>query len=174
MGGIVSALPFLINGFTALSVIFPVLQAGLLPVILLMGKFLLIAGLIGTAAVMIMNNWKPIKQFFIDLFTSPLQQLKDMVDWASKLAGFGSVFGVDSDDVDEKLKAQGFKFQAAGEPTGSATGSRELTKKSNEFKQRQIGGAIDVKFSNMPKDTRVITDDKESILNVSTGMMGAI
>ena len=135
---------------------------------------MLIAGLVATAAVMIMNNWKPIKQFFIDLFNEPLQQLKDMVDWAGKLAGLGTFFGPDPDSVDEKLKAQGFKFSAAGDPTGDPTGSKELTKKSFEFKERQMNAAVDVRFSNMPKDTKVITDDKESILNVSTGMMGAI
>lgn len=174
LGGIVSALPFLISGFQALAVIFPTMQAGLLPTILLLGKFLLIAGLVATAAVMIMNNWKPIKQFFIDLFNEPLQQLKDMVDWAGKLAGLGTFFGPDPDSVDEKLKAQGFRFSAAGDPTGDPTGSKELTKKSFEFKERQMNAAVDVRFSNMPKDTKVITDDKESILNVSTGMMGAI
>lgn len=173
-GGVISALPFLISGFQALAVIFPILQIGLLPVILLMAKFLAIAGLVAAAAYLIYDAWGDFGNFFKDLWAEPLQNLKDMVDWAGKLVGLGTMFGDDSDDVDAKLKAQGFTFGAAGEPTGSATGSKELTKKSNEFKQRQIGGAIDVKFSNMPKDTRVITDDKESILNVSTGMMGAI
>lgn len=173
-GGIISALPFLIQGFQLLSVILPVISAGAIPLILAMGKFLLIAGLVAGAAYLIYDAWDDFGNFFNDLFADPLQQLKDMADWAGKIVGLGTFFGDDPDDVDARLKAQGFSFQAAGEASGSATGSRELTKKSNEFKQRQIGGAIDVKFSNMPKDTKVITDDKESILNVSTGMMGAI
>lgn len=58
--------------------------------------------------------------------------------------------------------------------TGEALGADSVTKKSNDFLIRQHKAQVDVNFSNMPKDTRVLTEDKESILNVSTGILGAI
>ena len=144
----------------------------MLPILLVMGKFLLLAGLIAGAAFLIIKNWTPIKAFFTDLFTEPLQNIKDMVKFAGKISGVSSLLGL-GDDTDEKLKAQGFKIQEPGEAIGDPTGSKELTKKSFEYKERQTKSSVDVNFSNMPKDTRVITDDKESILNVMSGMMGA-
>ena len=173
LGGIISALPFIIGGFEALAVIMPMISAGAIPMMLMMAKFLIIAGLIAGAAFLIMKNWQPIKEFFIDLFTKPLQTLKEMVGWLGKISGVSNLLGL-GDDTDAKLKAQGFKIQESGDPVGSPTGSKELTKKSFDFKERQNNASVDVKFSNMPKDTRVITEDKESILNLSTGLMGAI
>lgn len=172
LGGLITALPFLISGFNALALIFPLLSIGMLPILLVMGKFLLLAGLIAGAAFLIIKNWTPIKAFFTDLFTEPLQNIKDMVKFAGKISGVSSLLGL-GDDTDEKLKAQGFKIQEPGEAIGDPTGSKELTKKSFEYKERQTKSSVDVNFSNMPKDTRVITDDKESILNVMSGMMGA-
>lgn len=57
---------------------------------------------------------------------------------------------------------------------GEALGADKITKKSNDFMVRQQKAQVDVNFSNMPKDTRVLTEDKESILSVNTGLLGAI
>ena len=144
---------------------------GMLPFI----KFIAIAALVATAATLIMKNWKPIKQFFVDLFTNPLQQLKDMVSFAghlAKKAGAFFGFGDGKDDVDRQLEAQGFKI--TNNQKGEALGADKITKKSNDFMVRQQKAQVDVNFSNMPKDTRVLTEDRESILNVNTGMLGAI
>jgi len=171
MGTIIAALPMLITGFEALAVIFPIMQAGLAPTLLLFAKFALVAGAIAFVAFSIIKNWEPIKNFFADLFTSPIQQIKDMIFWLGKISGISSLLGI-GDDTDEKLKAQGFKFQ--GEPAGDPTKSEELTKKNSEFLLRKQQASVDVKFSNMPKDTRVMSEDRESILNIDTGLMGAI
>lgn len=173
-GALISALPFIIAGIETLTVLFPILQIGMLPLLVIMAKFILIAGLVAGAAYLIYNAWGDFGNFFSGLFAEPLQTLKDMVDWASNLVGIGSIFGNSSDQTDANLKAQGFKFQGA--PVGAegdSTGSKELTKKSFEYQSRQQQASVDVKFSNMPKDTRVITEDRESILNVDTGPMGA-
>lgn len=173
MGGMISALPMIISGLSALPIVFGLIQTSLIPTILLMGKFLLIAGLIATSAYMVMDKWKPIKEFFIDLFTKPLDTIMEMVKWVGKLSGISSLFGF-GDNTDEELRKQGFNIKEIGEPVGSATGSKDLTKKSFDFKERQANANVNVKFSNMPKDTKVISEDKESILNISTGLMGAI
>lgn len=176
LGGLISALPFIIAGFEALAVLLPILSIGTLPLLLLMGKFILIAGLVAAAAYLIYDAWDDFGNFFSGLFAEPLQTLKDMVDWASNLVGIGSIFGNDSDDVDAKLKAQGFKIGGApvGGPEGDPTGSRELTKKSFDYKTRQQQASVNVNFANLPKEARVVTEDRESILNVGTGAMGAI
>lgn len=173
MGGMISALPMIISGLSALPIVFGLIQTSLIPTILLLGKFLLIAGLIATSAYMVMDKWKPIKEFFIDLFTKPLDTIMEMVKWVGKLSGISSLFGL-GDNTDKELKKQGFNIKEIGEPVGSATGSKDLTKKSFDFKERQANANVNVKFSNMPKDTKVISEDKESILNISTGLMGAI
>lgn len=131
-------------------------------------------GLLATAAFMVWDNWKPIKAFFSDFFTSPLQQIKDMIGFAGKLAGISNLFGF-GDDTDEKLKAQGFKIGGpSGEAKGKALGANKVTKQSNDFKLRQQKSQVDINFANMPKNTAVATEDKGNILNISgTGLMGA-
>lgn len=170
LGSLITALPFIISGFEALAVLFPMLSMGALPLILLLGKFILIAGLVAGAAYLIYDAWGSFGDFFSGLLSEPLQTLKDMVDWASKLVGFGSIFGSDSNATDAKLKAQGFKIGGDGE--GDATGSKELTKKSFDYKMRQQKASVDINFTKLPKESTVITDDRESILNVGTGMLG--
>lgn len=173
LGSVVAALPLLISGFNALAVIFPILSAGLMPVLAVFAVFLAKAALIAAAAYLIIDNWSHLKAFFVDFFTSPIQQAKDLVGWLGKITGISNMLGFGGDDIDEKLKKQGFKFAGSDKVSGSETGSKELTRKNTEFEMRKQQASVDVKFSNMPKDTRVMTDDKESILNVDTGMMGA-
>lgn len=173
LGSIVAALPLLISGFNALAVIFPILSAGLMPVLALFAVFLAKAALIAAAAYLIIDNWNYLKAFFVDFFTEPIQQAKDLLGWLGKITGISDLLGFGKDNVDEKLKKQGFKFAGSNQVSGEETGSKELTKKNFEFEMRKQQASVDVKFSNMPKDTRVMTDDKESILNVDTGMMGA-
>lgn len=56
---------------------------------------------------------------------------------------------------------------------GPALGAKKLTDQGNDFKIRQQKAQIDVNFANMPKETSVVTDDQESILNViGTGLLG--
>lgn len=80
--------------------------------------------------------------------------------------GIKTFFGFGGDDSD--------KPKIAGEAKGEALGADNLTKKSNDFMLRQQKAQVDVNFSNMPKDTRVLSEDKESILNINTGLLGAI
>ena len=61
-----------------------------------------------------------------------------------------------------------------GKAKGPSLGAKALTEKSNAFKINQQKAQVDINFSNKPKDTAVITEDKESILNVAgVGLMGA-
>ena len=132
------------------------------------------AGLLAAAAFMVWDNWRPIKEFFSDLFTSPLQQIKDLIGFAGKLTGIAGMLGF-GDDTDEKLKAQGFKINGPNsEAKGAALGAKKVTKQSNDFKIRQQKSQVDINFANMPKNTAVATEDKGNILNISgTGLMGA-
>lgn len=174
-GAIVAIIPNMMTGFALLKAGWlAVGKAGLIGMLPFI-KFIAIAGLVATAAFMIMKNWKPIKEFFADLLTSPLQQLKDMAGFAGSLAkkaGAFFGFGDGKDDVDKKLEAQGFNI--TNNQKGEALGADKITKKSNDFLVRQQKAQVDVNFSNIPKDTRVLTEDKESILNVNTGLLGAI
>ena len=130
-------------------------------------------GLLAAAAFMVWDNWKPIKAFFSDLFTSPLQQIKDLIGFAGKLTGISSLLGL-GDDTDAKLKAQGFKIKETGEAKGAALGAKKVTKQSNDFKIRQQKSQVDINFANMPKNTAVATEDNGNMLNISgTGLMGA-
>lgn len=172
-GSMIAALPLLISGFNALAIIMPILQIGMIPLLLVMAKFIAIAALVAGAAYLIIENWQPLKAFFVDFFTEPIQQAKDLLGWLGKMTGISSLFGFGRDDVDKKLKEQGFSFEANGQPAGKETGSKELTRQNTEFEMRKQQASVDVKFSNMPKDTRVMTDDRDKILNVDTGMMGA-
>lgn len=174
-GAIVSMIPSMMTGFALLKAGWlAVGKAGLIGMLPFI-KFIAIAALVAGAAFLIMKNWKPIKQFFSDLFTSPLEQLKDMVSFAghlAKKAGAFLGFGDGKDETDRKLEAQGFKI--AGGTKGEALGADKITKKSNDYMVRQQKAQVDVNFANMPKDTRVLSEDKESILNINTGLLGAI
>jgi TP901 family phage tail tape measure protein len=146
-------------------------QIGLAPLLLMMAKFVLVAGLLATAAVMIYNEWEPIKQFFSDLFTNPLQEIQDMVKWIGKISGISSFFGGDkNDEVDAKLKAMGFKISEGGSK-GAPVGSKEVTKKSNAFEAKQKKAMIGVNFSNAPKGTQIQSEDKGNILDITSGSM---
>lgn len=175
LGVIISLVPSLITGFALLKVGMAALGAvtwlSLLPFI----KFIAIAALVAFAAYKIYEAWEPIKAFFSDLFTEPWQQMKDMVSYAADLAkGAASFlgFGDNQDETDKKLRAQGFSMSngAQGEPLGAD----DVIKKSNEFTMRQQKAVVDMNFSGMPKGTKVTTDNRDGILNMNTGMIGAL
>lgn len=170
IGMMIALMPALITGWNVLTVAITGSQVAFLPLLLIMLKFIAIAALVATAATMIYKNWQPIKQFFVDFFKAPIEQAKDLFKWIGKITGISSLLGF-GDKTDENLKKQGFKIEGA---KGSPTSSESMTKKNFEFQQRKIQAGVDIKFSNMPKDTRVMTDDRDSLLNIDTGMMGAI
>jgi len=167
LGTVITMLPFLISGFATLAPIFAAIGAAVGAVSL---PVLALVALLVTAAVMIFNAWTPIKAFFSDLFTSPLEQIKDMISFAGELASkipfLGKLFG--GDDTDAKLKAQGFKI---GGPSGDPLGSRAVVKESEEKKNRDKKALLDVNFSNIPKGTNVSVEDKGNVLDSLTGQM---
>jgi len=168
LGTILFMVPSMVTGFNMLVAVLGALKVALaaaaIPAAILMAKFLLVAG----AAYLIYKNWKPIKAFFVDLFTDPLQQIKDMVKWIGKISGISSLFGL-GDDTDEKLRAQGFKLPDEG---GAPTKATQAIKDSSERKKREKKGVLDVNFSNVPKDTVIMLDDRESIVDNLTGAAG--
>lgn len=173
-GMLISMIPNMVAGFALLKVGLAAVGvtgwAALLPFI----KFIAIAAVFAAAAYMIIDNWKTTKEFFADLFTSPLQQIKDMLMYGGHLAKkVGSWFGIGNgeDSTDNELRAQGFKIAdgAQGEPLGADA----VIQKSQEFQIRQQKAQISVDFANMPKGTKVTTDKRNSDLNVNTGMIGA-
>jgi TP901 family phage tail tape measure protein len=173
-GMVVAAIPQMVTGFALLKVGLAAVGitgwAALLPFI----KFIAIAALIVTAAVMIYNAWEPIKAFFSDFFTEPLQQIKDLVGWMGNLAGIDTLknlFSDSADTVDSQLAAKGFKI---GGPQGQALGADQAIKNSKEFEMRQQKAQIDVNFSNMPKGAKVTTDNRDSILKMNTGEIGGL
>jgi hypothetical protein len=171
-GMFLTMLPNLITGFailqTAMATLGITTWASLLPFI----KFMAIAGLFAAAAIMIYKNWEPIKQFFADLFTSPLQQMKDMIGYAGDLAkSVGSFFGIGDgkDATDRQLEAQGFKIAP---PSGENLGAEQSIQKSQELQMRKEKATLDINFGNMPKGTRVSADNRSGIIN-NLGTMGA-
>lgn len=142
------------------------LNASMLPMIAAVGIF---AG----TAIAIWKNWSPIKAFFADFLTSPIQQFKDMIAFAGKFTGISSLLGL-GDDTDQKLKEQGFKIKEGGAAKGPDIGAKEVTKKTNDYKIRQQKAQVAVDFSGMPKGTAISTEDKDNILDVTgTGLLGA-
>jgi len=165
LGVILSMVPFMISGFNAIVVGLGFLKAAAIGTLIPMLPMIAAVGLLATAGVLLYKNWKPIKSFFADLFTNPLQQLKDMVGFIGQLPGLNKLFG---DDTDAKLAAQGFKIQDA---QGQETGSRVAVKESKQNEIRQRKAVLDVNFSNLPKDTKVKADDRDSLIGDLTGMM---
>lgn len=173
-GMLIGFIPQMVTGFALLKVGLAAVGitgwAALLPFI----KFIAIAALIVTAAVMIYNAWEPIKAFFSDFFTEPLQQIKDLVGWMGNLAGIDTLknlFSDSPDAVDSQLAAKGFKI---GGPQGQELGADQAIKNSKEFEMRQQKAQIDVNFSNMPKGAKVTTDNRDSILKMNTGEIGGL
>ena len=100
--------------------------------------------------------------------------------WEKIKAGFSKGFGTGlktffgfGGDEDEKEKARGDKLGSLGTTSGESLGSRAVTKKSIDYVTRQQKAQVDVRFANMPKDTRVTTEDKDNILGFDSGIMGA-
>ncbi|MBE9542501.1 MAG: phage tail tape measure protein [Proteobacteria bacterium] len=155
----------MVSGIAGVKLAILGLNAAMIPTIAL-------AALFATAAFMIWKEWEPLKHFFSNLFDTG--QIIDMIKWAGKLSGITSLFGL-GDDTDAKLKAQGFKISTvADRAKGKALGARDVTKKSNDFKVNQQKAQIGVNFSNIPKGTSLITDDKDNIMDIiGTGLLGA-
>ena len=175
LGGIIAMIPSMMTGFallkTGIAALGSVTWVAMLPFI----KFIAIAGLFAAAAFMIIKNWKPIKQFFVDLFNEPLQQMKDMLGFAGSLAkkaGAFFGFGDGKDETDRDLEKQGFKI--SGGAQGAPLGADKTTKKNNDFEAKKLKAAINVDFSNMPKGTNVVAEDKSNMLTIGTGAMGAL
>lgn len=173
LGVLISLIPSLITGFALLKAGMAALGVtswiALLPFI----KFIAIAAILAASAYAIIDNWQTTKDFFKDLFTEPLQQIKDMLSYGGELARkAGSWFGWGDgkDQVDRDLEAQGFKM--AGGASGPDLGADEVIKKSTEIQMRQQRATVDMNFSGMPKGTKVSTDNRDGILNLNTGMIG--
>ena len=195
LGMVISFLPMLITGFNTLLVILPILKAGMFALMLPFLKFIVIAGLIVGAALLIRKHWESIgpvivkvidflmgafKKFssFLDtglgtVLFLPLKMMKEMIGLIPKIISFlpsltdvTDFFGITED--------LGMKSDKEAGPVGDEAGSKELTKKNFEYVTRKQQASVDVKFSNLPRETYVMTDDRESILNVDTGMMGAL
>ena len=172
-GVLITMIPNLITGFALLKVGLAALGVtswiALLPLI----KFIAIAALLVTAAVMVYNAWEPIKAFFSDLFTEPLQQIKDMVGWIGNLTGIDTLKNLfdSSDETDKKLSAQGFKM--AG-PQGDALGADQANKYSQDFEMRKQKAQVNVDFSNLPMGAKVTTDNKDKLLKMNLGEIGGL
>lgn len=145
-------LPSLITGWNLMTASLAGSQIALAPMLIVMAKFIVLAGLFAVLATKIMQNWEPIKAFFADLFENPLEQIKDMFKWASKLLGLTSLFGGKS--VDDKLREQGFTIVEAPE-----SGSKEVLKNQKEEKKmRDQKATVGVEFSNLPQGAKTSTD----------------
>lgn len=166
MGIVLTMLPSMITGFNLMVAAFGFLKVAAAKALIPMLPYLAAIALLGVAAFLIIKNWSPIKSFFQDLFTNPLQQLKDMLGFLGKISGISSLFG-GGDDTDAKLKAQGFNIKEKG----ASTGARVAVKESQENKIRNQKARLDVNFSNMPKDTNVTADDKGGLIESMTGLM---
>ena len=169
-GVFLTVLPSMITGFALLKSGLLAIKLATMGALVPMLPFIAALGLVAAAAFLIHKNWKPIKEFFSDLFTSPIQQLKDMLGFLGKITGISKLFGF-GDDTDEKLKKQGFQI---GKPQGEAVGTRGIVKESKDKQVRERKAMLDVNFSNMPKGTRVMADDRDGILDSLTGNMGII
>lgn len=175
LGVVISFLPMLITGFNTLLVILPILKAGMFALMLPFIKFIAIGALIVGAIVLIRNNWETLVGWFtkgIDVIGNLLKKIDSFLGVTKKISAIGSFFGLgdDEDQPQAQQTAGSQKFTAQGEETGS----KELTKKNFDYVQRKQQASVDVKFSNMPKETQVMSEDREGILNIDTGMMGAI
>jgi len=126
--------------------------------------------LLGVAAFMIYKNWKPIKAFFSDFLTDPIQQIKDMIGWVKELGNSAlNIFGLGGESVDDKLKKQGFTISG---PSGENVGAKKQIEKSNEMKAREVKAFLGIDFANMPKGTKVRSEDPDRMISF-TGMAGA-
>lgn len=175
MGIVISFLPMLINGFNALLVILPIIKGAVFALSLPFLKFIAIGALVVGAITLIASNWDYLVDKFktgIDFISNLLSPLTDKIGAA--VSSLGSFFGLKGSSNEETRPTLGRRENISFTPGGDETGSSELTKKNFEFLSRKQQASVDVKFSNLPKETRVMTDDRFSILNVDTGMMGAI
>lgn len=168
-GVFLSMLPGIITALNLMGVSMVMLQTSILPLILIVAKFLFLAGLIAAVGISIYKNWEPIKSFFADLFTSPIQQLKDIMGWIGKITGISKLFGF-GDNTDNQLSAKGFKI-GNGDAQGAPVGSKELTKKSNDFAAREKTARVGVDFSNLPPGAKVSADNKDGIMSLNTGSL---
>jgi len=165
-GALIAIIPSIVTGWGLLTIAWGkfTLAVGLSNVALL--PYIALLAALATAGLLIWKNWEPIKGFFADLFTDPIQQLKDMVDWAMKLVGLSTLFGVDSDFIDGKLESRGFKIQ---QPGGKATSAKNALDTSKENKARETRARLAIDFTGDRQGTRIIADDREGLIEAMTG-----
>jgi hypothetical protein len=134
-------------------------------------KFTIIAG----AALLIMKNWAPIKDFFSELWDAPMQKLNDFLGMIQNLGAIGAIktlFGFDAQDkTDKDLLAKGFSIQ---KPGGEALGAKSVTDKVNsDFTTRTNNARVNVNFSNLPEGAKVVSSSENDILKINNGLAGA-
>lgn len=191
IGVLLTMVPSMIAGFIAIQAAIAAGQLALVPFLLLMAKFILIAGAIAFVAFVIMDNWKPIKAFFSDIFTDPIQQLKDMLGFLSQISGISSLFGFGGDGVDQdlnkqgfkiqddttdsELRKQGFKIQNNPSPLGEPTGAQQVIKtESIEKKSRETNARVSVDISNLPRGSKTLVSGDTDNLELKTGFAGGL
>lgn len=181
-GTFLTMLPFMIQGWSLLVTVGPLLTkvlfgigAGIKFLLGPIGLFILAAG-------MIIANWEELKTFFTDLWNEPLKTATEffsfVIDSAKKL---GNMVGFNFKTRDQKeredLEKQGFKFgtpaaQPAGAPTGAQNIQSESAKTNSEFMTRTNNARVDV-FVKAPEGTKVIGQGENGSLGLNTGMAGA-
>jgi len=182
-GAVLTALPFMIQGWSILVTLGPILAK------VLMGigagiKFLLgPVGLFILAAGLIIANWTELKTFFTDLWNEPLKTATEffsfVVDGLKKVANLipGVNFETQDQKFDRELREKGFKIggpaaQPAGAPTGAEAAQRQSAQVNSEFMTRTNNARVDV-FVKAPEGTKVIGQGENGSLGLNTGVAGA-
>lgn len=182
-GTLLTALPFMIQGWSILVTLGPTLAT----VIGGIGAALKLAlgpiGLFILAAGLIIANWTELKTFFTDLWNEPWETAKGFfaftLDGLKKLANFipGINFETQDQKFDRQLKEQGFKIggpkaQPAGAPAGAQQAQQKSAETNSEFLTRTNNARVDV-FVKAPKGTKVIGQSENGAMGLNTGVAGA-
>jgi TP901 family phage tail tape measure protein len=149
LGGIVVAVPAVMGAFISLAPVLAVLGVTFGGLVLVISKFVLFAGILVSTGVAILANWKPIKAFFADIFTSPLDQLMDMVFWLSKITGLTKLLGFKK--IDDTLNKKGFTIK---DGENSSKGIQPFKRLGDGVTQRQkteVGGVLDINIAGAPR-----------------------
>ena len=113
-----------------------------------------VAGLVAALANLVLR-WDKIKKGFG----------KGIWQGTKTFFGFGDDDKANGDDVVKSNSA------AKGKPLGA----NKIIQQTNEMRLREQKANIGVNFANAPKGTTIVSEDKHSMLNItSTGAMGAI
>lgn len=176
-GGIIAMIPSMITGF---NILMPFLKG-----FAVVGK---IFGVIAKIGPLVITVFKGIG-IAVGLLLSPIGLAVTGVAalvaalanlafrWDKIKKGFGKGIGSGiktffgfGDDEPKKAEVDVKRGGAQGKPLGAD----QTIKQNNEFQAKKLKAAIDVNFSNMPKGTNVIAEDKSNMLNIGTGAMGAL